>query len=186
MSFVPEHEARTFDTEVIGFWSQLIKRDATSTLFHLPLELGGVGVGSAVQRHAAAPWRAWQSFLPTFMSATQSHATSPISRDILISQSAPHTGAHFLQPNSEAYEAEDRCFRVSMDRRLMLPHPAAPDPSGVAPICTNKSATGQTCGKPVDAQQHHCYGCRYGGGVDRKRAAVARCLADVIHTHSGT
>ena len=30
MSFVLEDEAKTFDTEVIGFWSQLIKRDATS------------------------------------------------------------------------------------------------------------------------------------------------------------
>ena len=35
MSVVLEHEARTFDTEVIAFWSQLIKRDATCPLFHL-------------------------------------------------------------------------------------------------------------------------------------------------------
>ena len=49
----------------------------------------------------------------------ESHATSPISRGILLSQSAPHTGAHRLQPNGEAYEAEDRCFRVSVARRLM-------------------------------------------------------------------
>ena len=32
-----------------------------------------------------------------------------------------------MQPNSEACEAEDRCFRVSIARRLMLLHPAAPD-----------------------------------------------------------
>ena len=38
----------------------------------------------------------------------------------------------------------------------------------------------------MDLQQHHCHGCRYGGGVDRRHAAVARCLADVIHSHSGT
>ena len=89
-------------------------------------------------------------------------------------------------PNSEAYEAEDRCFRVSMARRVMLPHPAAPDDSGVASGCPNKSATEQICGKPVDPNQYHCYGCRYGGAVDRRHAAVARCLADVIQTHSGT
>ena len=81
MSFVPEDEARTFDTEVIGPWSQLIKRDATSPLFHLPLKLGGLGVGSAIQRHAAAPWRAWQSVLPTLMAATHSslprHSSAP-------------------------------------------------------------------------------------------------------------
>ena len=58
MIFVPDHEARTFDNEVIAFWSQLIQRDATSLLFHLPLKLGGLGIGSAEQRHAAAPWRA--------------------------------------------------------------------------------------------------------------------------------
>ena len=37
----------------------------------------------------------------------------------------------------------------------------------------------------LDTQQHSCFGCRYGGGVDRRHAAVARCLADVIQSHSG-
>ena len=60
MSFASEHEATTYDTEVAAFWSQLIKRDATSPLFHLPLKMDGLGVGSAAQGHAAAPWRAWQ------------------------------------------------------------------------------------------------------------------------------
>ena len=41
------------------------------------------------------------------------------------------------------------------------------------------------CNKSVDLQQNHCNGCRYGGGVDRRHAAVARCLADVIQSHSG-
>ena len=27
-----------------------------------------------------------------------------------LSQSTSHTGAHLMQPGSEAYEAEDRCF----------------------------------------------------------------------------
>ena len=39
--------------------------------------------------------------------------------------------------------------------------------------------------KPLDPKQHHCYGCRYGGGVDRRHAALARCLADIIQSHSG-
>ena len=90
-----------------------------------------------------------------------------------------------MQPSSEAYEAEDRCFRVSVARRLMIPHPAAPNATGVVQSCPNKSAVGLICNKPVDTQQHHCYGCRYGGGVDRSHAAVARCLADVIQSHSG-
>ena len=32
-------------------------------------------------------------------------------------------------------------------------------------------------------RRHNCYGCRYGGGVGRRHAAVARCQADVIHSH---
>ena len=68
----------------------------------------------------------------------------------------------------------------------MLPHPAASDPSGVVLACPNNSAAGQICDKPVDAHQHHCYGCRHRGGVDRRHAAVARCIADVIHSHNGT
>ena len=64
MSFVPEQEAQNFDRQVLTFWSRLMHRGITSQLFFLPLKLGGFGVGSAVQRHAAAPWRAWQSAIP--------------------------------------------------------------------------------------------------------------------------
>ena len=78
MRFVPEREARSFDTQVTTFWSQLIQRDITSPLFFLPLKLGGLGVGSAVQRHAAAPWRAWQSIIPTLMATTQSRDTDSL------------------------------------------------------------------------------------------------------------
>ena len=91
-----------------------------------------------------------------------------------------------MQPSSKAYEAEDRCLRVAVSRRLMLPHPAAPNAADVVQSCPNKSAAGLICNEPVDPQQHHCYECRYGGGVDRTHVAVARCQADVIHSHSGT
>ena len=90
-----------------------------------------------------------------------------------------------MQPSSEAYEAEDRCFRVSVARRLMLPHPAAATPADVVQFCPNKSSAGVICNKSVDLKQHHCDGCRYGGGVDRRYAAVGRCLVDVIQSHSG-
>ena len=212
----------------------------SSPLFHLPLKLAGLGVASAEQRHAAAPRRAWQSVLPTLVTATESpdatpflsprhnsvpnfpsykphshdtgtpprfssshlalpstprplhptaipqttirqprHCTHQQSRT-LISQTSLHTSAHLQRPNSEAHEAEDSCFRVSTARRLMMPHPAIPDPWGKATACPNKSATGLVCANPVDAHQHHCSGCRYGGGVDRRHAAVARCLAVVV------
>ena len=70
MSFVPEQEAQNFDMQVTTFWSHLIQRDVKSPLFFLHVKLGGLGVGSAVQRHAAAPWRAWQSIIPTLMATT--------------------------------------------------------------------------------------------------------------------
>ena len=235
MSFVPEQEAQNFDRQVLTFWS----RDITLQLFFLPLKLGGFGVGSAVQRHAAAPWRAWQSVIPSLMTTTQSPDTDSLFRStllraqltqlqstfsqqmnkptlqlkplgaalrlqttqkkqvstiqrnihkqffnsltdthteqaILLSQSTSHTGAHLMQPRSEAYEIEDRCFRVSVARRLMLPHPVAANPADVVQFCSNKSAAGVICNKPLDPKQHHCYGCRYGGGVDRRHAALAR------------
>ena len=90
-----------------------------------------------------------------------------------------------MQPSSEAYEAEDRCFRVSVARRLMLPHPAVANSANVVQFCPNKSAAGVICNKPVDPKQHHCYGCRFHGDFNRRHAALARCLADVIQSHSG-
>ena len=40
--------------------------------------MGGLGVGSAVQRHAAAPWAAWQTVIPTLMAATDSTDTDSL------------------------------------------------------------------------------------------------------------
>ena len=111
--------------------------------------------------------------------------TSHVERAILLSQSTSHTGTHLMHPSSEAYEAEDRCFRVSFARRSMLPHPVAANPADVVQFCPNKSAAGVICNKPLDPKLHHCYGCRHGGGVDHRHAAVARCLADVMQSHSG-
>ena len=78
MSFLPEQEAQNFDRQVTTFWSHFIQRDIAPPLIFLPLKLGGLGVGSAVQRHAAAPWRAWQSIIPTLMATTQSPDTDSL------------------------------------------------------------------------------------------------------------
>ena len=91
MSFMPEQEARNFDRQVTSFWSRFVQRDIASPLFFPPLKLGGHGVGSAVQRHAAAPWHEWQSIIPTFMATTQSPDT-----DSLFS-STPRLRAHLAQ-----------------------------------------------------------------------------------------
>ena len=50
---------------------------------------------------------------------------TPIQRAILISKQQINTGAHLQQPNSEAHRAHDRCFQVSLTRRLTLAHPGA-------------------------------------------------------------
>ena len=78
MSFVPEQEAHNFDMQVTTSWSHLIRRDVTSPLFFLPLKTWGLGVGSAVQRHAAAPWRAWQSVIPTLTATILSPDTDTL------------------------------------------------------------------------------------------------------------
>ena len=57
-----------------------------------------------------------------------------VERSVLLSQPTSHTGAHLMQPSSEAYEAEDRCFRVAVARRLMLPRPAAPQCCRCRPV----------------------------------------------------
>ena len=77
-TFVPREEAVSFDNEIVAYWSQLAGRDVTSPLFHLPLRMGGLGVGSAVQRHAAAPWTAWRTVIPTLMAATDSTDTDSL------------------------------------------------------------------------------------------------------------
>ena len=67
---------------------------------------------------------------------------TPTEQAILLSQSTSHTGAHLMQPSSQAYEIEDRCFRVSVARRMMLPHPAAANPADVVQFCPDKKCGG--------------------------------------------
>ena len=101
MSFVPEQEARNFDRQVMSFWSHLMHRDITSPLFFLPLKLGGLGVGSAVQRHAAAPWRAWQSIIPTLMATTQSPDTDSLLQFNTTTTSSTGTTPNHPLPTNE-------------------------------------------------------------------------------------
>ena len=209
-------------------------------------------VDSAVHRHAAAPWTAWHSLIPTLMEATESPdidslfaptpilrgqlrqlqvtlsqqmdtpslllkslgaalrthgtqkvlvntiqqvshqqlltrlSTNNIQKAILISQTAKNTGAHLQQPSSGTYEADDRCFQVSLARRLMLPHPAANHPANISPTRPNVSAAKRVCACPIDPHQLHCMTCRSGGGVDQRHSALARCLADLSTAHTGT
>ena len=50
MSFVPEEEAKNFDTQLTAFWPHFIQRDVTSLLFILPLKLGGLGALMATNK----------------------------------------------------------------------------------------------------------------------------------------
>ena len=116
-TFVPFEEAFSFDNEIVAYWSQLASRNVTSPLFHLPLRMGGLGVGSAVHRHAAAPWTAWQTVIPTLMAATHLTdtdsllAATPILRGQMLqlqSTLAPWTAWHSIIPTlMEATESPD-------------------------------------------------------------------------------
>ena len=122
----------------------------------------------------------------THQQLLSSLATDSIQKAILISQTAKNTGAHLQQPNSEACEADDRCFKISLARRLMLPRPAASHSANISPTCPNVSAAKRTCACPIDDYQLHCTICRSGGGVNQRHSALARCLADLITTHTST
>ena len=72
-------------------------------------------------------------------------------------------------------------------RRLMLPHPASPNATDVVQSCPNKSTAGLICNKTVDAETASLPSAV--GTVEVLIAGVpllGRCLADVIHSHSGT
>ena len=78
MSLVTEDEAKSFDTEVVGFWSQLIQRDATSPQFHLPLKLGGPNIGRQSFPPSRPPPDASTAAAATKPLATQSPPLSHI------------------------------------------------------------------------------------------------------------
>ena len=55
----------------------------------------------------------------------------------------------------------------------------------ISPTCPNVSATKRVCSCPIDAHQLHCIVCKSGSCVDQRYSALARCLADLITTHTG-
>ena len=72
----------------------------TSPLFHLPVRMGGLGVGSAVQRRAAAPWTALQTVIPTLMAATNSPDMGvPVCCHTYSARSASPPPKHTRTPN---------------------------------------------------------------------------------------
>ena len=113
MSFLPEQEAQNFDRQVITYWSRLMHRDIASPLFFLPLMLGGLRVGSAVHRHAAAPWRAWQSIIPSLMATTQSpdtdslYSSTPLLRAQL-TQLQPTLSQQMNKPNFQTQTTQKK------------------------------------------------------------------------------
>ena len=57
--------------------------------------------------------------------------------------------------------------------------------TNISPMCPNVSAAKRVCTRPIDTHQLHCIVCTSGGGVDQHHSALARCLADLITTHTG-
>ena len=67
----------------------------------------------------------------------------------------------------------------------MLTHPAAAHATDITPTCPNVSAAKRACTCLIDPHQIHCMICKKGRGVDQRHSALARCLADLITTHTG-
>ena len=107
---------------------------------------------------------------------------------ILLSQTDNNTGAHLQQPNSEAHEAheaEDRCFQMSL-ARLMLAHPVANNP-GQHLAHVPKRQRRQASMRPPHRRPPttlHCLQKRWWG--NQRHSTLARCLADLITTQTGT
>ena len=120
-------------------------------------------LGAALRMHGSQKTLVNTIQQTTHQQLPASLSTDPIQKAILLSQTAKNTGAHLQQPNSEAYEADDRCFQVSLARRLMLAHPAASHPTNILPTCPNVSAAKRTCACPIDPHQLHCLTCKSGG-----------------------
>ena len=142
-------------------------------------------LGAALRTHGTQKTLVSAIQRTTHKQLMDAHVDKPIQIAILISQTAENTGAHLQQPNSEAYEADDRCFQVSMARRLMLAHPAAALATNISPTCPDVSAAKRVCTCPIVAHQLHFIVCKSGGGVDQRHSAIARCLADLVTTHTG-
>ena len=163
-TFVPKEEAARFDTEIVAYWSQLAGRDVTSPLFHLPLRTSGLGVGSAVQRHAAAPWIAWQSIIPTLMDASLTRHGLPV-------RFHTHSTRSVTPPPRST--TQQRGIRSGLQ---MLPSftraPTHANPPGCEPFSQHlahvpKHQRGQTHMRlPIDAHQLHCIDLQMRSGVD--------------------
>ena len=143
-------------------------------------------LGAALRKHTSQKALVNTIQQTTHQRLLDSLSNNTMQKAILLSQTAKNTGAHPQQPNSEASEADDRCFHVSLARRLMLPHPAASQASNISSTCPNVSAAKRTCACHIDPHQPHCMTCKSGGGVDQRHSALARCLADLVTKHTGT
>ena len=177
-TFVPEAEALSFDTEIVAYWSQLAGRDVTSPLFHLPLRMGGLGVGSAVQRRAAVPWTGWQSVIPTLMAATDSPDTDSLFAATPILRSQLHhlqfTLARQMKTPSLLLEPLGAALQPRHEKHLSTPsnaphatnswtatsttpsrsHPSYPkQPKTQAP--TSNSLTAKPTKRMTDASRYH-------------------------------
>ena len=103
MSFVCQHEAPQFDTQVVSAWNTLLERNCDSQFFFSPLKKGGFDITSAVNRKSIAPWTSWKSALPGVVDRmvlpeieTLLHKCPRLARQLTTLQGtlARHTGKH--------------------------------------------------------------------------------------------
>ena len=252
MTFVPEAEALSFDTEIAACWSQLAGRDVTSPLFHLTLRMKDLGVGSAAQRHAAAPWTAWQSVIPTLLDTTDPPDTDALFAAMLILRSqllhlqsslaqqmelpsrppqtigcgpshprlrrkrlsapsnAPCTNSSWTAtlttpfrrpssfPNGQEHRRPLPAAQQRSTRRGRQVLPGVTSPPTYAGSPTRERPSQHLDHVPQRSELPSEYApapsmpigstasyARVEGGVDQRHSALARCLADLVTTHTG-
>ena len=123
-----EDEAKSFDTEVVDSWSQLIQRDASPPLFHLPLKLASLDVGSAEQHHAAAPWRAWQTVLPHTLFASTPQLRAHLSQLQSTLSRRIYSSKFLLKPFGPAIRTKTTLQNTCLIHPTTTPQTTSPHP----------------------------------------------------------
>ena len=190
MSFVPEQEAKNFDTQVTAFWSQLIQRDATYPLF-LAIGCPNNYGCHPIPRHrqpfhlrtkspCSACSIANNTLATTKLPTSSSHLAQPSAKAPLSRSLSPPSRASLHPPWTEPSSSSNLRWTLELTSRNPTVKPTTlrtaffvcqwpkdlccrilqPLTSQVLLWHAPREELGQLCGKHVDVQQHHCYGWR--------------------------
>ena len=133
-------------------------------------------LGAALRTHGTQRTLVSAIQRTTHKQLMDAHVDNPIQRAILISQTAkktqvPTSSSPTAKPTKQTTDAskshwpDDSCLRTQRRRSQPTSHPRAPTSHG----CTSASL----------------HSMQEWSGVDQRHSALARCLADLVTTHTG-